>query len=140
MRRYIFNAAVVMIFIFTGCSTFIRIEESEAIKLKYQEREFVLQSDLIRGNLTFPKDTSVKLIVNIADDWIKIYAYRSDEELLKSNRLLLFYMFRKDFPDEKFSQEYLDKELLKIIRVKSSGEPEKKVNRQKPVKQNKKVK
>jgi len=128
----------------SGCSSFIPAEDSERITLKYQAGEFVLLQDLNRNGLIFPKNSAVKLIVLTGDEWVKIYAYNSSEELLSSNRLLLLYLFEGDFPNEKFSQEFLDAELLKMVRPKDSTDQpvknSKKETKKEPVKLKKKTK
>lgn len=122
-----------------GCSSFIKVEDSEKLSLKYQAMEYVLLQDLKRNDKILPKDSSVKLLVLTSDDWIKIYAYNSSEELLNSNRLLVLYMFEDDFPDKKYSQEYFDSQLLKIVKQKDlSVKPEKETRKE--TKKNKKVK
>lgn len=114
---FLFIAALLL----SGCSTFIPDEDSEQISLKYQAGEYVLLQDLNRNNVIIPKNTALKLIVLTSDDWIKVYAYNSSEEILASNRFLLLYLFQEDFPEEKFSQEYLDAELLKIVKQRNSS-------------------
>lgn len=114
---FLFIAALLL----SGCSTFIPDEDSEQISLKYQAGEYVLLQDLNRNNVIIPKNTALKLIVLTSDDWIKVYAYNSSEEILASNRFLLLYLFQEDFPEEKFSQEYLDAELLKIVKPRNSS-------------------
>ena len=119
-----------------GCSSFVPEEDSERISLKYQAGEYVLLDDINRNNVIFSKGSIVKLLVVTGDDWVKIYAYNSNEELLSSARFLLLYLFEDDFPDEKFSQEFLDAELLKIVRPKGLPEqsPEKSKSSTKKVK------
>ena len=110
----------------SGCSTFIPDADSEQISLKYQAGEYALLQDLNRNNVIIPKNTALKLIVLTSDDWIKVYAYNSSEEILASNRFLLLYLFQEDFPEETFSQEFLDTELLKIVKpVNSSAQTKK---------------
>lgn len=104
-----------------GCSTFIQDIDSEQVSLKYQAGVYVLLSDVNRNNIIIPKNTPLKLIVLTSDDWIKVYGYNASEEILESNRFLVLYLFAGDFPDEKFSQEYLDAELLKIVKPAGSS-------------------
>lgn len=104
-----------------ACSTFIRDEVSESITLKYQAGEFVMLQDLKRNDSVLPANSAVKLIVITGDEWIKIYAYDAKEDLLSSKRILLLYLFESDFPEEKFSQEFLDNELLKLVKPNVSG-------------------
>ncbi len=110
----------------TGCSTFVPDEDSERITLKYQAGEYVLLEDINRNNVIFSKGSIVKLLVVTGDEWVKIYAYSSSEELLASNRFLLLYLFEESFPDKKFNQEFLDAELLKLVRQKGSADYNKK--------------
>ena len=105
----------------SGCSSFIPDADSEQISLKYQAGEYALLQDLNRNNVIIPKNTALKLIVLTSDDWIKVYAYNSSEEILASNRFILLYLFQEDFPEETFSQEYLDTELLKIVKPVNSS-------------------
>ena len=106
----------------TGCSSFVPDDDTEKITLKYQAGEYVLLEDLNRNNVIFSKGSIVKLLVVTGDEWVKIYAYNSDEELLSSTRFLLLYLFEGDFPDEEFSQEVLDAELLKVVRPKGASD------------------
>ena len=110
----------------SGCSSFIPDADSEQISLKYQAGEYALLQDLNRNNVIIPKNTALKLIVLTSDDWIKVYAYNSSEEILASNRFILLYLFQEDFPEETFSQEYLDTELLKIVKPVNSSSQTKK--------------
>jgi type II secretion system-associated lipoprotein len=104
----------------SACSSFIKEADVNSITLKYQEGEYVLLDDLTRNNVTISKNTAVKLLVETSSDWIKIYAYDSKEELLKSTRLLLLYLFDTDFPDEKFNQELFDSEVNKMVRPRGA--------------------
>ncbi len=123
----------------SGCSSFIKTEDSEKLSLKYQAGEYVLLEDIKRNETLIPKDTPVKLLVLTSDDWIKIYVYNSSEELLNSHRFLALYMFEDDFPDKKYSQDYFDTRLLKIVKTRDSADQPVKETK-KETKKNKKVK
>jgi len=115
----------------TGCSTFIRDEDSQKITLQYQAGEYILLQDVVRNNVTYPKNSELKLLVVTGDDWLKIYAYNSGEELLNSKRFLLLYMFKGDFPDKKFSQEILDLELSKMVKwIDPSSQSKKEIKKE----------
>lgn len=118
------NSILIFLFavsVLTGCSSFISEDQSNKLSAKYQAGEYVLLSDLNRNKMTFPANSLVKLIVVTGKDWIKIYAYNSNEELLVSKRLLLLYIFETDFPNEKFSQQHLDSELSKLVVLKDAS-------------------
>ncbi|MCL1833588.1 MAG: type II secretion system-associated lipoprotein [Leptospirales bacterium] len=118
IKKYFMIVFVIGLLFILGCSTFIRDEDANKITLKYQEGEYLLLEDLTRNNITIPKNRAVKLLVETSSDWIKVYAYDSREELLKSTRVLLIYLFDSDFPNEKFNNELFDSEISKIVRPK----------------------
>ena len=122
IKKYLRIFLVIGLMLFSACSSFMKDEDADRITVKYQEGEYILINDLTRNNVTIPKNTAVKLLVETSSDWIKIYAYDSKEELLKSTRLLLLYLFDTDFPDEKFNQEYFDSEVNKLVRLKGPAD------------------
>ena len=121
IKKYLGLFLVIGLLSVAACSSFIKDADVERVTLKYQEGEYVLLEDLKRNDLTLSKNTPVKLLVETSSDWIKIYAYDSKEELLKSTRLILLYLFDSDFPDERFNQEHLDFELRKLVIPRGAG-------------------
>jgi type II secretion system-associated lipoprotein len=118
IKKYLRIFLIIGLLSISACSSFIKDEDANSITLKYQEGEYILLEDLTRNDVTLRKNTVVKLLVETSSDWVKVYAYDSKEELLKSTRLLLLYLFDMDFPDEKFNQEYFDSEINKLVRQK----------------------
>jgi len=118
IKKYLSLFLIIGLLSISACSTFIKDKDADRITLKYQEGEYILLDDLTRNNLTLRKNTAVKLLVETSSDWIKVYAYDSTEELLKSTRLILLYLFDSDFPKEKFDQELFDAEMNKLVRPK----------------------
>ena len=116
IKKYLRPFFVIGVLSISACSTFMKDEDIDRVTLKYQEGEYVLIDELKRDNLSLPKNTAVKLLVETSSDWVKIYAYDSKEELLKSTRVLLLYLFDSDFPDEKFNQEFFDSEMNKLVK------------------------
>lgn len=107
--------------VLTACSTFIPDEENDKLKLINQSGEYVLVDKIERNGVVLEKDTAVKLILLTSDEWIKVYAYKSDEGLLVSSRVLILYMFDSDFPEKKFDRVLFNKELEKIVIPKSAS-------------------
>ena len=107
--------------VLTACSTFIPDEENDKLKLINQSGEYVLVDKIERNGVVLEKDTTVKLILLTSDEWIKVYAYKSDEGLLVSSRVLILYMFDSDFPEKKFDRVLFNKELEKIVIPKSAS-------------------
>ncbi|HPA62701.1 MAG TPA: hypothetical protein PLH15_01060 [Spirochaetota bacterium] len=97
MNRYLLVLLFSVIFL-SSCVTLIKDEEIDAIK-KYEEGTYILKTNLMdnMGN-TLSKGTRVKIISKTTNEYVKFYAYSSDEPLLESKRFLLLYLFQEDFP------------------------------------------
>jgi type II secretion system-associated lipoprotein len=121
LKRYLRVVLIIGILFVSACSSFIKDADVDRITSKYQEGEYVLIEDLTRNDVTLPKNSAVKLLVETSGDWVKIYAYDSKEELLKSTRVLLLYFFDSDFPNEKFDQEFFDSEVNKMVRPRGTA-------------------
>jgi len=109
-------------FLYTGCSSFMKDEEVDRVKLKYQAGNYLLLQDVVRNDATLAKGTVVKLKVVRSKEWIKFYAYDTKEQLLSSNRFILLFMFEDDFTGKKYNQESVDKELAKLVKPLDSDE------------------
>ncbi|HPW52439.1 MAG TPA: hypothetical protein PKV85_08775, partial [Spirochaetota bacterium] len=88
MNRYLLVLLFSVIFL-SSCVTLIKDEEIDAIK-KYEEGTYILKTNLMdnMGN-TLSKGTRVKIISKTTNEYVKFYAYSSDEPLLESKRFLL---------------------------------------------------
>jgi len=121
IKKYLRLFFIIGVLPISACSTFMKDEDIDRVTLKYQEGEYVLIDELKRDNVSLPKNTAVKLLVETSSDWVKIYAYDSKEELLKSTRLILLYLFDTDFPNERFDQELFDSEMNKLVRPRGAN-------------------
>jgi type II secretion system-associated lipoprotein len=121
VKKYLRLFFIIGLITISACSSFIKNEDVDTITLKYQEGEYILLDNLTRDNLSLQKNSAVKLLVETSSDWVKIYAYDSKEELLKSTRLILLYLFDTDFPDERFNQEFFDSEMNKLVKPRGAG-------------------
>lgn len=122
---------LLLIIALTACSTFIPEEESDRLKLINQSGEYVLVDKIERNGIILEKNTTVNLVVVTSDEWVKVYAYRSAEGLLASNRIIILYMFESDFPDKKFKRDLFNKELEKIVIPKTASMKDKEVKKTK---------
>lgn len=102
-----------------SCSSFIPDDEFERLRLYEAENEtfndYILLQDITVNEVTLTKGTRVRIVLATGDDWVKVYAYRAEEDLLKSSRTLVLLMFDDEFTDKKFSREKFDQELAKFI-------------------------
>lgn len=105
---------LVVFFIITSCGKFIRDEEIAFLK-GYEGREYKLKKDAGREDIRLKSGDTVKLIVKTGDDSIKVYCYSSKEDFLKTERLLIIYVFREDFTDERFDTGVFEKKLYDIV-------------------------
>ena len=121
IKKYLRLFFIIGVLSISACSTFMKDEDIDRVTLKYQEGEYVLIDELKRDNVSLPKNSAVKLLVETSSDWVKIYAYDSKEELLKSTRLILLYLFDTDFPNERFDQELFDSEMNKLVRPRGAN-------------------
>jgi hypothetical protein len=70
---------------------------------------YQLKKDVINnGMISIEANTVVRLIVDVRDNWIKIYGYKANEELLLADRYLIVYMFDADFQKKKYTREEFD--------------------------------
>jgi len=120
---------IALIAVLTACSTFIPDEEYDRLKLINQSGEYILLDKVERHGIVLEKGSVVNLIILSSDEWIKVYAYKSEEGLLVANRLLILYMFESDFPEKKFDRVLFNKELEKIVKPKTFSAQEKDVKK-----------
>jgi type II secretion system-associated lipoprotein len=112
--------AVFVLILLSSCSTFVK--DKEADKLRSFERaddqfiDYRLLKDVETGNLSIKKGEKVRIVISVGGDWIKVYVYRAEEELLVSRRVLALYLFEDDFPDEKYNPAFFREKLHEVVK------------------------
>ena len=112
--------AIFMFILLPSCSTFVK--DNEADKLQLYERagerfiDYRLLRDVEAGNQSIKKGEKVRIVINAGDDWIKVYVYRAEEDLLLSRRVLALYLFEDDFPDEKYNPGFFREKLHEVLK------------------------
>lgn len=103
-----------------SCSTFVKENEAEKlIKFEKTDDQFIdytLLNDVKTGDHHIKKGEKVRIIITVGGDWIKVYVYRADEDLLLSKRNLALYLFEDDFPDKKYSPDFLREKIYEVVR------------------------
>lgn len=119
--------------------------DDDVEKLKVYEsangisQDYILLQDVERNNMTLAKGERVRIIIVTNDEWIKVYAYKASDDILKSVRFLILHMFNDDFPESKFDREKFDVELAKIVaKAGTFDDKDIKEDKKKPVKKEKK--
>ena len=102
---------IITAILFLSCSSFINDESIPLVK-KYEENTYKLKTSISNNKRTIPSETKVKIKINFSDDWIKVYVYREDEDILKSERILLVYLFSDEFKEEEFDIKQFEKKLF----------------------------
>lgn len=109
-----------------GCASFIQ-EESRAEVMHLEENTYrakVTKDTEDKGypfeELEFKRGQDIRIIIRFGDDWVKVYGYADTGEnaRLKENRYLILYMFREDFPDNRFDPEYFKEKLFYVLEVR----------------------
>jgi len=118
MKKYIW--AILISFVFSlGCSSFVKDRDAQWLR-GYESREnfgpkFVLLKDIEINREKLMKGTVVRIITVTDSDWLKVYVYKATESALKSKRFLALYLFKSDFPNEKFDKATFERELRKVL-------------------------
>jgi type II secretion system-associated lipoprotein len=111
-----------------GCSTLMKPEDISGLKSLEKDR-YQLKTDVYNnGMLVLKNGMYVNIFIQNSPSWIKVYARRSDEELLKSERFLLIYMFDEDFKDNMFDRTVFDKRFFDLVKVVSGNDPKAKAD------------
>lgn len=102
-----------------SCSSFVKDREAE--KLQSYERtgdqfiDYSLLQDVKSGDYLIKKGDKVRILITVGGNWIKVYVYRGDEDLLLSKRVLALFIFEDDFPDEKYNPLFFKEKLHEVI-------------------------
>ena len=103
-----------------SCSTFVKENEAEKLvkfeKTDDQFIDYILLNDVKTGDHLIKKGEKVRIIITVGGDWIKVYVYRADEDRLLSRRNLALYLFEDDFPDKKYSPDFLREKIYEVVR------------------------
>ena len=106
-----------LFFFIISCATFITDDQSNAIK-NLEKNIYVLKEDAGEGNKLIKKAENIKLYVSTGKNFIKIYCYPANTDLLKAEKTLIVYMFDEDFENKKFNFSILQEELNKKVEKK----------------------
>jgi len=103
-----------------SCSTFVKENEAEKL-VKYEKSgdqfiDYTLLQDVKTGDHLIKKGEKVRILITVGGDWIKVYVYRADEELLLSRRNLALYLFEDDFPDKKYDPDFLREKIYEVVK------------------------
>jgi len=94
----------VILCIAVSCTTFM-LDEQEDDVMKLDRVAGVMKKALVRDDYRLEQGQRVKLHILLNEDNIRVYAYPADVDFLKSNRLLVLYLFEDDFKDGRFDKK-----------------------------------
>jgi len=112
MKKFIIIKLICLFFI--SCSSFVKKGDQEVLK-QYENSAYIMLTEVTIGQHVLPKNTKVRLLI-LSGDWIKVYAFRYDEDILQQRRMLILYLFSDDFPNEKFDVNFFEGKLHEVVR------------------------
>ncbi|MFC1668807.1 hypothetical protein ACFL20_00320 [Spirochaetota bacterium] len=128
MKR-VYVVFCIAVFFLSYCSTFVDKEFKPEIK-KLENDSYIVKKHVSIGGLRLSKNQKIKIIVVGGDEWVKVYGYGYDENVLKAKRVLILYLFESDFKDDIFNLVTFKEKLFQIIskedEIKKSGKKNKK--------------
>ncbi len=98
----------------SSCTSFLKKSDESRIK-EYEKKEYILKEDTGEGSRSIKKGEKIKLHIVTGDDSIKVYAYPSRTDFLKSERTLILYMFEDDFKKSKFDMTLFEDKLYSKV-------------------------
>lgn len=97
-----------------SCTTFMIDEQVDDV-MKLDKATATMKKSVIRDDYRLEQGQKVKLHLNVNDDSIRVYAYPAGVEFLKSNRLLILYLFEDDFKDGRFNKKIFTDKLKETV-------------------------
>jgi len=90
---------------------------------------YQLKTDIYNNGMPVLKSGAfIRVSIQSSSTWVKVYARRSEDELLKAERFLLLYMFDEDFKDSTFDRTTFDKRFYDVVKVASGDAPKSKTD------------
>ncbi len=99
----------------TACSSLVKEKEINALN-DYQNFLYKTKQEITASNKTLAKGNKIKIIIKVSSDWVKVYGYNANTDILKSERILILYLFKEDFPKGQFSKKYFNTQLNKLLK------------------------
>ena len=97
-----------------SCSSFATKEDDAKLNA-LEQHTYVMLKDVNVEQKSLAKKQAVKIMIARRDDSVKVYAYAVSVDILKSERVLILYMFADDFPGEKFDFDVFSSKLDEFL-------------------------
>lgn len=101
-------------FLTLNCVTFLEEEEKVLVK-NYEKGTYTIKRDVNVRDQTLKKNQKIKLFIICTDESIKVYGYPAEISILKSERVLILYLFEDDFKDTRYNKAAFEKKLFETI-------------------------
>jgi len=109
MKKLLFLCSLVL-----SCSSFAT-KEDDARLIELEQYTYTMVKDVNVEQKSLAKKQAVKIIIMKREDSVKVYAYAASSDILKSERILILYMFIDDFPGEKFDFDIFSRKLDEFL-------------------------
>lgn len=106
---------ILVLSLITCGGKFIKKEDIQRISKDY-EGVYVLRSNVETGNFeSLSKGARVRLYFKAAGDYVAVYAYPHMQPREEAEGKNILQLFEGDFPDKKFSAEFLRQRLDELV-------------------------
>ena len=97
-----------------SCSSFATKEDDTRLSV-LEQYTYIMVKDVNVEQKSLVKKQAVKIMIVKGEDSVKVYAYAASSDILKSERILILYMFTDDFPGEKFDFDVFSRNLNEFL-------------------------
>jgi type II secretion system-associated lipoprotein len=109
-----------------GCSTLMKPEDVNSLKGLEKDR-YQMKTDVLNNGMVVLKNGMIiRISVQSSSTWVKVYARKAEDDLLKAERFLLLYMLDEDFKDNTFDRAAFDKKFYELVKVVTGDAPKEK--------------
>lgn len=110
MTRWVSPAIIASVALAVSCSHFFTVQ-SKAELSEFEKKTLVIANDIKVNQDVLVKGQKIKIKIFTGSDWVKIRGYDANKDPLQAKQVLLIYMFEDEFPEKKFSMEFLAQRL-----------------------------
>ena len=115
MRKFQIYLYVLFFIIINACAPFI-IKDTKPAFRDLEKKQYYLKKNIKIGEHNLKKGEKILIRIKDGKDTIKVYAFPTKEDPLKTKLVLILYMFDDDFKKKKFDLDLFKKKLFEIIR------------------------
>ena len=114
MKRVFFLMSICIVISLFNCDEFIS-EQDEQLMKNYEAKTFVIKKKITVNEKSFNKGQRVRINFTVDKESIRVRGRDARTNPLKADNLLLIYVFKEDFPNEKFDKSFFFDKFNEIL-------------------------